>query len=225
MCRAAASSCPLRAEAARGGSGLLSAGSCGAAVASSPAPRSVQPQSAPRAPPRCRGQHGGEDEAAGVRPEQEEGAGPPQPESLRGRRPPLLVRVSAPRQGQPVPGVAGRGRETPRARQRTGRRPHGLVVLAARGGVAGSEQPGAGACPAPWFWPEGATQTGPLAPTVHVNPRTPPVSGGVGEPLADRVRVAKFVFSFILCHEQSHAQEGHRAAFALPPSGEARSSP
>lgn len=51
MCRAAASSCPLRAEAARGGSGLLSAGSCGAAVASSPAPRSVQPQSAPRAPP------------------------------------------------------------------------------------------------------------------------------------------------------------------------------
>lgn len=44
---------------------------------------------------RCRGQHGGEDEAAGVCPEQKEGAGAPEPEPLPLQRPPLLVRVSA----------------------------------------------------------------------------------------------------------------------------------
>lgn len=44
---------------------------------------------------RCRGQHGGEDEAAGVCPEQKEGAGASEPEPLPLQRPPLLVRVSA----------------------------------------------------------------------------------------------------------------------------------
>lgn len=45
-------------------------------------------------PPRCCGQHRGEDEAAGVCSQQEEGAGPPEPEPLHFQRSPLLVRVS-----------------------------------------------------------------------------------------------------------------------------------
>lgn len=44
---------------------------------------------------RRRGQHGGEDEAAGIRAQQEEGAGAAQPNPLHHQRPTLLVRVSA----------------------------------------------------------------------------------------------------------------------------------